>query len=171
MTQPMMTLAQAAWRCGGKPPRRKCRLIASTLTAGRLSRAICSLRSKGSALMPRLCKAGARRRRSSGTGQPRVSGRARPAADSRCRHARRAGQLAAFWRQQFSLPVAGITGSNGKTSVKEMVAAILNAAVGEDQVLATRGNLNNDIGMPLTFVASACPASLRGAGNGHEPSG
>lgn len=62
------------------------------------------------------------------------------------------GQLAAFWRQQFSLPVAGITGSNGKTSVKEMVAAILNAAVGEDQVLATRGNLNNDIGMPLTLL-------------------
>jgi UDP-N-acetylmuramoyl-tripeptide--D-alanyl-D-alanine ligase len=60
------------------------------------------------------------------------------------------GEIAAFWRRQFSLPVIGVTGSNGKTTVKEMIAAILAAAVGADQVLATRGNLNNDIGVPLT---------------------
>lgn len=63
------------------------------------------------------------------------------------------GQLAAWWRAKFSIPVAAITGSNGKTSVKEMLAAILRAAANEDDaVLATQGNLNNDIGLPLTLL-------------------
>lgn len=62
------------------------------------------------------------------------------------------GQLAAFWRSQFPLRLAAITGSNGKTTVKEMLACILREAAGEDSVLATRGNLNNDIGMPLTLL-------------------
>lgn len=63
------------------------------------------------------------------------------------------GQLAAWWRKQFSIPVVGVTGSNGKTTVKEMLAAVLRAAAGsEDAVLATQGNLNNDIGMPLTLL-------------------
>src|SRR5207245_10289512 len=52
------------------------------------------------------------------------------------------GALASFWRRRFRLPVAAITGSNGKTTVKEMTAAILRAAFGEDQALATLGNLN-----------------------------
>lgn len=65
------------------------------------------------------------------------------------------GQLAAFWRSRFPLRVAAITGSNGKTTVKEMLASILRAAAGEDAVLATRGNLNNDIGMPLTLLQLA----------------
>ena len=60
------------------------------------------------------------------------------------------GELAHYWRQKFDLPVVAITGSNGKTTVKEMIAAILNAAKGK--VLATKGNLNNDIGMPLTLL-------------------
>ncbi|GIZ50922.1 UDP-N-acetylmuramoyl-tripeptide--D-alanyl-D-alanine ligase [Noviherbaspirillum aridicola] len=60
------------------------------------------------------------------------------------------GEIAAFWRAQFRLPVIGVTGSNGKTTVKEMIAAILAAAFGADKVMATRGNLNNDIGVPLT---------------------
>lgn len=63
------------------------------------------------------------------------------------------GQLAAWWRARFSIPVAAITGSNGKTSVKEMLAAILRVAAGaDDAVLATQGNLNNDIGLPLTLL-------------------
>ena len=63
------------------------------------------------------------------------------------------GQLAAYWRSQFDMPVVAITGSNGKTTVKEMLAAILRVAAGSrDAVLATRGNLNNDIGMPLTLL-------------------
>jgi UDP-N-acetylmuramoyl-tripeptide--D-alanyl-D-alanine ligase len=62
------------------------------------------------------------------------------------------GTLAKSWRSRFSLPVAGIAGSNGKTTVKEMSAAILRAEFGADKVLATRGNLNNDIGLPLTVL-------------------
>ncbi|WP_085314871.1 UDP-N-acetylmuramoyl-tripeptide--D-alanyl-D-alanine ligase [Derxia lacustris] len=62
------------------------------------------------------------------------------------------GLLAAGWRRRFALPVIGVTGSNGKTTVKEMLAAILAAAAGEGARLATAGNLNNDIGTPLTTL-------------------
>jgi UDP-N-acetylmuramoyl-tripeptide--D-alanyl-D-alanine ligase len=63
------------------------------------------------------------------------------------------GQLAAYWRRQFDIPLVAITGSNGKTTVKEMLASILREAAGSpDAVLATKGNLNNDIGMPLTLL-------------------
>jgi UDP-N-acetylmuramoyl-tripeptide--D-alanyl-D-alanine ligase len=61
------------------------------------------------------------------------------------------GRLAAAWRARFDLPVIAVTGSNGKTTAKEMIAAILREAYG-DTVLATRGNLNNDIGLPLTLL-------------------
>ena len=63
------------------------------------------------------------------------------------------GQLAAHWRKQFDIPLAAITGSNGKTTVKEMLADILRAAAGKEEgVLATQGNFNNDIGMPMTLL-------------------
>lgn len=63
------------------------------------------------------------------------------------------GQLAGWWRRQFAIPLVAITGSNGKTTVKEMLAGILRVAAGSaDAVLATQGNLNNDIGMPLTLL-------------------
>ena len=94
------------------------------------------------------------------------------------------GDLAAHWRRKFNIPLAAITGSNGKTTVKEMLAAILRAQVAEallvetaqgesqslqgrdghqilaeaqmqqaaEAVLATEGNLNNDIGLPLTLL-------------------
>ncbi len=62
------------------------------------------------------------------------------------------GQLAAHWRSRFHYPLLGITGSNGKTTVKEMCAAILRADFGQNAVLATSGNLNNDIGLPLTLL-------------------
>lgn len=61
------------------------------------------------------------------------------------------GEIAAYWRRQFAIPVIGVTGSNGKTTVKEMIASILAAEFGADNYLATRGNLNNDIGVPLTL--------------------
>ena len=61
------------------------------------------------------------------------------------------GQIANYWRRQFTMPVIGVTGSNGKTTVKEMISAILAAAYGEEGRLATRGNLNNEIGVPLTL--------------------
>ncbi|HAW21812.1 MAG TPA: UDP-N-acetylmuramoyl-tripeptide--D-alanyl-D-alanine ligase, partial [Pseudomonas sp.] len=62
------------------------------------------------------------------------------------------GQLGALNRDAFTGPVAAITGSSGKTSVKELLASILRAAYGDDAVLATRGNLNNDLGAPLTLL-------------------
>ncbi len=62
------------------------------------------------------------------------------------------GRLAAWHRAQMPARLAAITGSNGKTTVKEMLAAILAEEVGADAVLATAGNLNNDIGMPLTLL-------------------
>ena len=63
------------------------------------------------------------------------------------------GALAAHWRAKFDLPVVAITGSNGKTTVKEMLAAILKVAAGDEaSVLATQGNLNNDIGLPMTML-------------------
>ena len=62
------------------------------------------------------------------------------------------GRLAAWWRSLFSLPLVAVTGSNGKTTVKEMLAAILREHAGEDAVLATRGNLNNDIGVPTMLL-------------------
>jgi UDP-N-acetylmuramoyl-tripeptide--D-alanyl-D-alanine ligase len=62
------------------------------------------------------------------------------------------GDFAAGWRQQFTLPLVVVTGSNGKTTVKEMIAAIFSAAVGKEATLVTPGNLNNDIGLPLTVL-------------------
>ena len=62
------------------------------------------------------------------------------------------GALAKAWRAQFSIPVALVTGSNGKTTVKEMIASIFKAAAGEEHTLVTKGNLNNDIGLPLTLL-------------------
>ena len=62
------------------------------------------------------------------------------------------GRLAAHWRARFALPVFVIVGSNGKTTVKEMLAAILRAHFGAANVLATEGNLNNAIGLPLTIL-------------------
>ncbi|HET7729421.1 MAG TPA: UDP-N-acetylmuramoyl-tripeptide--D-alanyl-D-alanine ligase, partial [Usitatibacter sp.] len=63
------------------------------------------------------------------------------------------GRLAAHWRSRYALQLVGLTGSNGKTTVKEMLAAILAAHCGSrEPVLATEGNLNNDIGMPLTLL-------------------
>jgi UDP-N-acetylmuramoyl-tripeptide--D-alanyl-D-alanine ligase len=60
-------------------------------------------------------------------------------------------QLAAAWRARFALPLIAVTGSNGKTTVTQMVASILHAWQGEG-ALATAGNLNNHIGVPLTLL-------------------
>lgn len=59
------------------------------------------------------------------------------------------GLLAKMWAEQFQVPTVAVTGSNGKTTVKEMIAAILNQL---GPVLATAGNFNNDIGVPLTLL-------------------
>ena len=65
-------------------------------------------------------------------------------------------RLSGGWRRRFSIPVIAVVGSNGKTTVKEMIASILRAqfpsASGRERVLVTEGNLNNDIGLPLTLL-------------------
>jgi UDP-N-acetylmuramoyl-tripeptide--D-alanyl-D-alanine ligase len=67
-------------------------------------------------------------------------------------------QLAAAWRARFDIPVVAVTGSNGKTTVKEMLAGILAQNVPQHgvsqpgKVLATQGNMNNEIGVPLTLL-------------------
>ena len=66
------------------------------------------------------------------------------------------GRLGNFWRRHFNVSLVALTGSSGKTTVKEMLAAILRVASGEDAVLATRGNLNNHIGVPLTLLELTC---------------
>lgn len=62
------------------------------------------------------------------------------------------GQLATSWRRRFTLPLIAVTGSNGKTTVKEMIAAIFRCEFGLENVLATTGNLNNDIGVPQMLL-------------------
>ncbi|HEY5603492.1 MAG TPA: UDP-N-acetylmuramoyl-tripeptide--D-alanyl-D-alanine ligase [Gammaproteobacteria bacterium] len=60
------------------------------------------------------------------------------------------GQLAAYWRSQLTIPVIAVTGSNGKTTVKEILKSIFSRLGG---TLATKGNLNNHIGVPLTLLS------------------
>ena len=66
------------------------------------------------------------------------------------------GMLASGWRARFDIPLVGVTGSNGKTTVTQMIASILRAWMaqgnGADAALATQGNFNNDIGVPLTLL-------------------
>jgi UDP-N-acetylmuramoyl-tripeptide--D-alanyl-D-alanine ligase len=62
------------------------------------------------------------------------------------------GRLAAYWRGKFKFPLIAVTGSNGKTTVKEMIACILAEHAGAGRSYATPGNLNNDIGLPLTLL-------------------
>ena len=59
------------------------------------------------------------------------------------------GHIAHAWRKNFSLPVVAVTGSNGKTTVKELISSILGLS---QNVCVTRGNLNNDLGVPLTLL-------------------
>jgi UDP-N-acetylmuramoyl-tripeptide--D-alanyl-D-alanine ligase len=63
------------------------------------------------------------------------------------------GQIATYWSSQFNLPFIAVTGSHGKTTVKDMIAAILvQACQSSQQVLANKGNFNNHIGLPLTLL-------------------
>ncbi len=58
-------------------------------------------------------------------------------------------QIASWWRDRFKLPVIGVTGSVGKTSTKELIAAVLNT---QGKVLKTQANFNNEIGVPKTLL-------------------
>jgi UDP-N-acetylmuramoyl-tripeptide--D-alanyl-D-alanine ligase len=59
-------------------------------------------------------------------------------------------QLAHYHRKQLNIPIVGLTGSNGKTTTKELIAVVLNKKY---KTYATKGNLNNHIGVPLTLLA------------------
>lgn len=59
-------------------------------------------------------------------------------------------ELAVFHRKQLSIPILALTGSNGKTTTKELIAGVLSKKYG---VTATRGNLNNHLGVPLTLLS------------------
>ena len=76
-------------------------------------------------------------------------------------------QLAGFWRQKFQIPVIAITGSNGKTTTKDMTASVLSAKF---PVLKTQANFNNEIGLPYTLLqlndlhqAAVVEIGMRGA--------
>jgi UDP-N-acetylmuramoyl-tripeptide--D-alanyl-D-alanine ligase len=63
------------------------------------------------------------------------------------------GALAKNWRARFQVTVIAVTGSNGKTTVKEMIAGIMRSHLrDESALLVTSGNLNNEIGLPLTLL-------------------
>ncbi|MCE2745690.1 MAG: UDP-N-acetylmuramoyl-tripeptide--D-alanyl-D-alanine ligase [Burkholderiales bacterium] len=62
------------------------------------------------------------------------------------------GTLASAWRQKFDLKVLAVVGSNGKTTSKEMLGSICKAQCGQEQVLVTAGNLNNEVGVPQTLL-------------------
>jgi UDP-N-acetylmuramoyl-tripeptide--D-alanyl-D-alanine ligase len=62
------------------------------------------------------------------------------------------GEIALGYRQQFDLPLVAVAGSNGKTTVKEMIAAIFAQSIGANNRLCTVGNLNNDLGVPFTLL-------------------
>ncbi len=89
-----------------------------------------------------------------------VSGLKAPAFKvSSSRHA--LGEIAAGYRAQFSQPLITVAGSNGKTTIKEMLASVLAEAVGAERRLSTKGNLNNDLGVPFTLFDLA-PAHQMG---------
>lgn len=61
-------------------------------------------------------------------------------------------RLAAWWRSELTLTVIGLTGSNGKTSTKDLTASVLSQGL---RTIATQGNLNNHIGVPLSILRAA----------------
>ncbi|OZI62186.1 bifunctional UDP-N-acetylmuramoyl-L-alanyl-D-glutamate--2,6-diaminopimelate ligase MurE/UDP-N-acetylmuramoyl-tripeptide--D-alanyl-D-alanine ligase MurF [Bordetella genomosp. 11] len=62
------------------------------------------------------------------------------------------GRIGAAWRARFAIPVIAVAGSNGKTTTKEMISAILADWLGAEQRLASAGNFNNEIGLPLMLL-------------------
>ena len=80
------------------------------------------------------------------------------------------GALARAWREQFAIPLICVVGSNGKTTTTQMIAGILRAYCGQSRVLATAGNFNNEIGVPLTLLrlTQQSKVAVVEAGMNHE---
>ncbi len=128
-----------------------CRPCASTPTRAACRPATCSWRSRASVSTPTTSsrrprrKARSRRLPTTGWRTPACRGWKWPT------RAWRWGSWRHGWRSQFRLPLVAVTGSNGKTTVTQMIASILRAWKA-DKAFATEGNLNNDIGVPLTLL-------------------
>jgi len=80
------------------------------------------------------------------------------------------GQLAAAWRARMDLPLIAVTGSNGKTTVTQMIASILRAWLG-DAAFSTQGNFNNDVGVPLTLLRLRQDETREETAEGGAPQG
>jgi UDP-N-acetylmuramoyl-tripeptide--D-alanyl-D-alanine ligase len=147
---PMMTLAEAhallpgATLVGdGATPIARVHSDTRTLQPGDLFVALAGERFDAHAFLPRAAAAGA----AAAIAQRDLAGPGLLVADTLAA----LQQLGAAWRARFTLPLIAVTGSNGKTTVTAMVAAILRAWQG-DAAFATEGNLNNHIGVPLTLL-------------------
>jgi UDP-N-acetylmuramoyl-tripeptide--D-alanyl-D-alanine ligase len=153
MTTPMMTLAQAhAMLPGsvlvGDPATSFCRVHSDTrsLQAGDLFVALKGERFDAHNFLPQVQASGAVAALAErGLAEAGLSGLLVPNALTAL------GQLSTAWRQRFTLPLIAVTGSNGKTTVTQMIASILQAWHGAG-AFATQGNFNNDIGVPLTLL-------------------
>ena len=156
MTQAMMTLFEAAAALGIAPPAQDAPFLRVTsdsraIVAGDLFVALSGERFDGHDFARAALEQGA-----AGVLVARDLGLDRQLLTSGSKAA--LGQLAKHWRARFTLPLIAVTGSNGKTTVKQMIASILAAHVqlqlreSEAAAFATIGNLNNDIGLPLTLL-------------------
>ncbi len=149
-----MTLAEAATVLGGELRGADATFTAvstdsRTIAAGDLFVALRGERYDGHAFMPQVVAAGAAAALADHAYEPVSALPTAVVADTTVA----LGALAAHWRRRFQIPLIAVVGSNGKTTVKEMIAACLREQYGADAVLATRGNLNNHIGLPLTLLA------------------
>ena len=154
MTGPRFTAGELVAATGGRwldPPPGDVAGVSidtRTLAAGSLFVALRGERFDAHAFLPAAARAGARAavvaaEVAAPTGPPRLL-----VADTLLA----LGAIAAFHRRRFELPVVGVTGSNGKTTTREMIAAIL---AERGPVLRSEGNLNNEVGVPLTLLRLA----------------
>jgi UDP-N-acetylmuramoyl-tripeptide--D-alanyl-D-alanine ligase len=142
------TRAVGGRRVGGNPTFRRVTTDTRALEPGDLFVALRGERHDGHAFVGQALAAGAVAAMVAEPAAPGLSGDLVVVDDTQ----QALGRLARAWRERFDLPLAVVVGSNGKTTVKEMVAAALSAHFGASAVLATAGNLNNAIGLPLTLL-------------------
>jgi len=135
-------------RVGGNPTFHRVTTDSRALEAGDLFVALKGERFDGHAFVPQAFAAGAAAAMVAESAASGLDGDLVVVPDPQ----RALGRLARAWRERFDVPLALVVGSNGKTTVKEMIARALAAHFGAEAVLATAGNLNNAIGLPLTLL-------------------